>query len=669
MDALYTIFDWLKHAHTVRWYVVIGFGFTLYSALRLLAHFTHPEPRYGRWLAGLIASFVLTLASIASLLMLAPDIVEPSLPLFEPVVVAADTPFAIVFDRPIAAGLAPQISPDVPGTWEYTSNHYGPLIRDGIRFVPDSFARPAHEYTVSMGAVKPLLWFSQRQSRDTLFVFQTDTLPELAESTPRDGQEGLKTDEPIVLTFDKPAPLYVDWSFALQPLVGLVPQWSEDRTSVALLPEQPLAYDTSYRLDVYRSLEVADAAVDVLGSSQELVGQVRFTTIASAVVRDVSVANRLVLPEEPVQVTFGWPMQQRSVDTALSIEPAIAYSTSWIDERTMTIAPESRWQRDTTYVVTIDTSAETVDGGGLVSPYSFVVRTVGPVAVERFDPYDASVGVDVTQPLVVYFDQPVDTLSAELRVALNPGIAFDTSWDDTALTITPRGGLGYDRVYTLSVSSGVEGIYGEPSVTDFSTSFRTQPAQFRLEVPLYKQTHTFTCFSSAARMALAYRGHEVSELGFWQEIGLEDVKRNFVTNVWGDPNSGVVGSYNGSGDGGYGAHWGPVAEAMQAYTPTEVKRSWNIPEMLEVVAGGDPVMVWWVNGVWPAKDVSWSLPSGESVYTVNGMHVEVVTGWIGSKSNPEYILTNDPWRGYRKYTQEQFLNLWRWFDNTGVIVR
>ena len=80
-------------------------------------------------------------------------------------------------------------------------------------------------------------------------------------------------------------------------------------------------------------------------------------------------------------------------------------------------------------------------------------------------------------------------------------------------------------------------------------------------------------------------------------------------------------------------------------------------------------MVWWVNGVWPAKDVSWNLPSGEKVYTVNGMHVEVVKGWIGSQNNPAYILTNDPWRGERRYTPQAFYDLWRWFGNTAVIVR
>lgn len=170
-------------------------------------------------------------------------------------------------------------------------------------------------------------------------------------------------------------------------------------------------------------------------------------------------------------------------------------------------------------------------------------------------------------------------------------------------------------------------------------------------------------------MALGYKGVTgIGEVGFMEEIGYQNVNRNFTTNTWGNPNEGVVGTYDGSGPGGYGAHWDPVANAMSKYRKTEVKRHWNIPDMLDVVRQGNPVMVWWVNGVWPAKDISWNLPNGERVYTVNGMHVEVVKGWVGDVQDPEAILTNDPWRGNRRYTQSQFLNLWKWFDNTAVVV-
>lgn len=221
-------------------------------------------------------------------------------------------------------------------------------------------------------------------------------------------------------------------------------------------------------------------------------------------------------------------------------------------------------------------------------------------------------------------------------------------------------GDGFEGLLTSSDSGDVGDVVADDS--------GVTKEDWRLEVPLYRQQSTFTCFAAASRMALAYRDVNVSELGFWGEIAREDVARNYLTNVWGDPNRGVVGTYDGSGEGGYGAHWGPVAEALEKYVEVEVKRNWNVDEILAEVGDGNPVMVWWINGVWPAKELYWKTPEGEEVRGANGMHVEVVVGWQGAQDDPDYILTNDPWRGNRKYTREQFESLWKWFDNTGVVV-
>ena len=169
-------------------------------------------------------------------------------------------------------------------------------------------------------------------------------------------------------------------------------------------------------------------------------------------------------------------------------------------------------------------------------------------------------------------------------------------------------------------------------------------------------------------MILAYCGVQIGELEFSNLVGYDSTPRNSLTNTWGNPNQAIVGTYNGGGTGGYGAHSEPVSRAISKYRPTEIRRQWNLPELLSEVEKKHPVMVWWVNGVWPAKDVSWNLPSGEKVYTVNGMHVEVVVGWEGNRENPTRILTNDPWRGHRRYTPDTFKNLWKWFNNTAVVV-
>lgn len=328
-------------------------------------------------------------------------------------------------------------------------------------------------------------------------------------------------------------------------------------------------------------------------------------------------------------------------------------------------------------------------------------------ALPLFDP----IAISEKEPLTLIFDRPI---SKKMRATIVPDIQGEWKLTTTGfalpfntLSFIPKEELTPDTEYLIEITDiapltsirlfGSDRILfafktretynlqpithnvspslppsallpSEVTAAEPTTIPTPTPQSFILNVPQYKQHYTFTCFSIAAKMALGYRGVEVDEIGFLHEIGFDQTPRNQLANIWGDPNKLVVGTYNGSGDGGYGVHWDPVATTINKYRKTEVKHNWDIPGLLKTVQDGNPVMVWWVNGVWPAKDVSWNLPDGQKVYTVNGMHVEVVVGWKGNRDNPDYILTNDPWRGRRQYKPEQFLKLWKWFGNTGVIV-
>jgi len=337
---------------------------------------------------------------------------------------------------------------------------------------------------------------------------------------------------------------------------------------------------------------------------------------------------------------------------------------------------------------------------GLVVP---VPNLVAP----RLPLFDA-IEVNSSSPLVLVFDRPLGKKISAQIVPDTPGewklgvgnfslpfnqlsfiptesLASDTEYLVEISNIAPLTGLNFSRQNRLLFSFKTPQAKAQtkptipttaPEIASNNTSAPTPtiaaatptPKTFILNVPQYKQHHTFTCYSVAAQMALAYRGVTIDELGFLDEIGYDKTERNFITNTWGNPNRAVVGTYDGSGPGGYGTHWDPVVAAMKKYRNIEVFRSWNIPDMLKKVEEGNPVMVWWVNGVWPAKDVSWNLPNGQKVYTVNGTHVEVVVGWVGDRDKPTNVITNDPWRGRRYYTPAQFNNLWKWHSNTGVVV-
>jgi uncharacterized protein YvpB len=77
-------------------------------------------------------------------------------------------------------------------------------------------------------------------------------------------------------------------------------------------------------------------------------------------------------------------------------------------------------------------------------------------------------------------------------------------------------------------------------------------------------------------------------------------------------------------------------------------------------------MIWgqngWASPVWR----NWNSPTG-TVNALNGMHSEVVVGFIGSSDNPTHIITNDPWRGRRTVTVAQFNAVWGYFNYTAIV--
>jgi uncharacterized protein YvpB len=308
---------------------------------------------------------------------------------------------------------------------------------------------------------------------------------------------------------------------------------------------------------------------------------------------------------------------------------------------------------------------------------------IGPLWPDKLlpatiQPVDGTENVNVTDPIKVTFNQPIDTESVRVNWQIEPMIEGRLSFtaedgnseDFDTVIFSPDPGWEYDREYRLILLPGIKTPGAEAMLEQkIEFGFKTSPEVFKLKVPLYHQENKFACFSATAKMALEFYGIDLDEQEIMDRIGYQQVKRNFITNTWGDPDLGIVGTVDGEGEGGYGVHWGPVAKMLSDYREVEIKTGWNVTDLLIEVSRGYPVLVWWVNGVWPAKELWWKNSDGNMVRAVNGMHVEVVVGWIGNRANPDYILTNDPWRGERKYDPESFRNLWKWFGNTGVVVR
>ncbi len=111
-----------------------------------------------------------------------------------------------------------------------------------------------------------------------------------------------------------------------------------------------------------------------------------------------------------------------------------------------------------------------------------------------------------------------------------------------------------------------------------------------------------------------------------------------------------------------------MANAIRKYRSASVKTGWSVAGVANEVARGNPVILQWVNGVWPTYVKYWYTPSGTKIRAVNGQHFEVVVGFKGSKDNPTHFIMNDPWRGRRTLSISTVKSLWGWFGNTAIVV-
>lgn len=583
-----------------------------------------------------------------------PDVISPSLPIFEPIPLTPQSPLEIRFNRPVPKIIEASIYPPVQGAWTYQQQAFGKLLTDTLIFTPEEPLLFDHEYTISLDQILPLTWLDLREAGSTLFVFSTPTAPQIAESA-KELLNGMSINQPIEIELTDGQHFGVEWRVTSRPGHDIL--LSQDKNIIRLAPATAWNYASPYTLTLERKLTGESTFTPQ--------HRLSFTTLKSPGLESIFPNTRSLGLHEPLVLSFTQPIQANALDYSLSPEHPLAVRQ--IDPQTLSITPSTRWPESEKLLLTLNPSTQFNSGDTLPEKITQPLTISGEPSWLTTDPQTESQGIPVATAITLTFDQLMDEAKVIEALVTDPQIRYNAVWQDNSLILSPVSRLEYLKTYSITLPPGDYALDGLPLNNPLELTFTTQPGSFRLAVPLHKQSYSFTCYSAAAQMALGYRGVSIDERGFLDEIGFVDTPRSFATNSWGNPNKGIVGTYDGSGAGGYGAHWDPVAKAIQAYRPTEVKRQWNVSELLQTVADGNPVMVWWVNGVWPAKDVSWNSPDGK-VYTVNGMHVEVVVGYEGLITNPTAIYTNDPWRGRRTYTQKGFENLWRWFNNTAVIV-
>ena len=169
-------------------------------------------------------------------------------------------------------------------------------------------------------------------------------------------------------------------------------------------------------------------------------------------------------------------------------------------------------------------------------------------------------------------------------------------------------------------------------------------------------------------MALAYRGIYKDVLTLHSQIARDYTPYDEVNNTFGDPYTGYTGDIYGKTKG-YGVYWGPISNLISKYRSNSIKTGWNLTGLLTEVRNGNPVVIWAHNGYsYAGNEYHWTTPGGKDIRAITGMHSYVVVGYRGSVDNPTHVILNDSNRGVWTKTKNEFLSLWGYFNNTGIVV-
>jgi len=579
-------------------------------------------------------------------------------------------PYEITFDIPInQEKIILNLYPETKGKWEFEKSFsFLPFSRKA-KFFPEESIFPGEQGLVYLTDVTN--HFNTKKGGEHALEYISIELPQIVSTNPENDSTDFPIDKNIEIQLSSNDGNHVLWE--VDPIEGITHQIiNSDSNKFNIQFDNNLKQSTTYQLKIYRTAlryNLSTGEIIEMGDKMEQ-KVINFTTVKAPLISDNQPQGANILADAKIQIVFDTPMDQGSVRSSFSVTPETKGEIAWTDDKTFIFTPEIL-QKETEYTVTIAKGAKNQLGGFFEEDFSYSFTTIGRVRVIGWSPISWATGVKTSATIGVTFDQAIDHASAQSKFSISPSVSGTFSWNGNTMYFKPSS-MGYQTKYTITVASGVKSVYGLDSNASFSSSFTTESQIFSLNVPLYRQTHTFTCNVTAIAMALAYKGRSASEMSVYNGIGKDNTpctKSGTTITYWGNPNAGYVGDINGGGDcGGYGVHWSPSSSYIASQgVSNSVISGWSASQLAKEIEKGHPAVLWWQNGASSAYWKTWASPSG-NVNALNGMHSEVVIGFIGSSDNPTHMITNDPWRGRRTIAVGTFNALWGYFGRTAIII-
>ncbi len=187
-----------------------------------------------------------------------------------------------------------------------------------------------------------------------------------------------------------------------------------------------------------------------------------------------------------IDVYFDQPMDQQSVEAALSIDPPIEVDLTWVDDSTLRVTPKAgQIERAAKYTITISDKAVADNGLAMKEFYRADVQSVGFLEVGEVVPDRDATAVETDSVITVFFNRPVvplviaeDMEGLPDPLTFSPDIPGEGEWVNTSIyTWHPSEPLAGGQTYRVTVPAGLEDMTGGLLAEAFSWEFTTIPPE------------------------------------------------------------------------------------------------------------------------------------------------------------------------------------------------
>ena len=173
-----------------------------------------------------------------------------------------------------------------------------------------------------------------------------------------------------------------------------------------------------------------------------------------------------------ISVNFSKPMDQASVQSALSTTPATTGGFSWSGNN-MIYTP-ANLNYSTTYNVIVGTAAMDSAGNQLLSAYNWSFTTAPDTANPEVSGNTPTGNSEpVTTKITLTFSEAMNTSSAQSAFSTFPGTTGSFSWSGKIMTYTPDSNLTYNTTYNVIVGTGAMDLAGNNLSVPYEWNFTT----------------------------------------------------------------------------------------------------------------------------------------------------------------------------------------------------